>query len=351
VLLKQEDIVLTDDAWHVTAELNVNPYEEAVLTIWNDVRVMYESKREFTSIAELRQIEVLLDTLETRIHNFRHLLPKPDNRRGLINIGGTALKALFRVATASDVMRLHQTIEELETKDADIIHSLENQMTYVKNLDLSSRLQTQSIANLSTVVKKFMIDSHDRFFETTRDILWLNLTVHSQSEVYMAVRQLEFALFQLTRQVDELLAAIQYALQGKLPITLIGPSVLHVIICNISFHLPEGYELMAGTKQQNIFVYYDLIAAAMVGDSQSEISNENTTENDRATLLPVRTHCPAHISSRREIRQIFTGISIFRPFAQSARLCAVVSSRHATMLQRKPEGLSRKHTVIRCSNA
>jgi len=37
VFLKQEDIVLTDDAWHVTAELNVNPYEEDVLTIRNDL--------------------------------------------------------------------------------------------------------------------------------------------------------------------------------------------------------------------------------------------------------------------------------------------------------------------------
>ena len=154
MFLKQEDIILTDDAWHVTAELEVNSYEEAVLTIRNDLRVIYESKREFTSIAELRQIEVLLDTLETRIQNFRHLLPKPDNRRGLMNIGGTALKVLFGVATASDVMRLHQTIEEFEAKNADTTHSLESQMTYVKNLDLSSRLQTQSIANLSTVVKK-----------------------------------------------------------------------------------------------------------------------------------------------------------------------------------------------------
>jgi len=116
VFLKQEDIVLTDDAWHVTAELNVNPYEEAVLTIRNDLQVMYESKKEFTSIAELRQIEALLDTLETRILNFRHLLPKPDNRRALMNIRGTALKTLFGVAMASDIMRLHQTIEELETE-------------------------------------------------------------------------------------------------------------------------------------------------------------------------------------------------------------------------------------------
>jgi len=45
VFLKQEDIVLTDDAWHVTAELNVNPYEEAVLTIRNDLRVCTRVKK------------------------------------------------------------------------------------------------------------------------------------------------------------------------------------------------------------------------------------------------------------------------------------------------------------------
>ena len=56
VFLKQEDIILTDDIWYVTTELNVNSYEEAVLTIRNDLRTMYESNREFTSIAELRQI-------------------------------------------------------------------------------------------------------------------------------------------------------------------------------------------------------------------------------------------------------------------------------------------------------
>jgi len=70
-----------------------------------------------------------------------------------MNIGGTAQNVLFGVATASDVMHLQQTIEDLDAKDADITHSLENQMTYVKNLDLSSRLQTQSRANLSTVVR------------------------------------------------------------------------------------------------------------------------------------------------------------------------------------------------------
>ena len=45
-----------------------------------------------------------------------------------------------------------------------------------KNLDLFTRVNKQAIFNLSTSVKDFMIKSHDRFHEVTRD-MWLNLTV------------------------------------------------------------------------------------------------------------------------------------------------------------------------------
>jgi hypothetical protein len=54
---------LTNDAWHVTAELSISFYEEAISTIRDDLRLMHEQRKEFTSIAELKQIEVLLGTL------------------------------------------------------------------------------------------------------------------------------------------------------------------------------------------------------------------------------------------------------------------------------------------------
>jgi hypothetical protein len=170
---------LTNDAWLVTAELSISFYQKAVSIIRNDLRLMHEQKREFTSIAELRQIEVLLGTLESRLRNFYQLLPMPDSRRGM-NIGGTILKTLYGTATTADILHLHQTIERLETKDADIVHSLEHQMTFIKSLALSSRIEAQTIFNFSTVVKDFMIESHERFYEITRDILWLNLTVQSE---------------------------------------------------------------------------------------------------------------------------------------------------------------------------
>ena len=96
--------------------------------------------------------------------------------------------------------------------------------------------------------------------------MWLNLTINSQSSVYMAVRQLEFAVLQLTQQIDELLAATQSILQGKLPIALVKPTILNNILRNVTLNLPENYELVAGTSRENIHLYYDLIKVLVLGN-------------------------------------------------------------------------------------
>ena len=66
---------MTNDAWHVTAELSVRFYEEAISTIRDDLRLMHEQRKEFTSIAELKQIEVLLGTLESTLRSFYSSCP------------------------------------------------------------------------------------------------------------------------------------------------------------------------------------------------------------------------------------------------------------------------------------
>jgi hypothetical protein len=50
-------------------------------------------------------------------------------------LGGTILKTLFGTATLSDLNQLHGTIDELKSKEGDIVHSLANQLTYVKGLN------------------------------------------------------------------------------------------------------------------------------------------------------------------------------------------------------------------------
>jgi len=99
--------------------------------------------------------------------------------------------------------------------------------------------------------------------------MWLNLSLFNQSALFTVIRDLEYALLQLTHQVDELLMAVQYSLSGKLPITIMSPNILHSILRNVSLCLPENYELIASTKFDNIHLYYELIKVTAVGTTHS----------------------------------------------------------------------------------
>ena len=74
IFVKERDIVLTNNAWRVAINLDRIPYEEAISKIREDLMLVEIYKKEFTSIAELRQIEMLLNTMEFRLNYFYQLL-------------------------------------------------------------------------------------------------------------------------------------------------------------------------------------------------------------------------------------------------------------------------------------
>jgi hypothetical protein len=99
-----------------------------------DLLLVEHSKQEYTPTSELQHVETLLQQLESKLSDFYRILPRLDCRRGLMNIGGHVLKALFGIAVSSDVSQLHDTRDNLQTQNSDIVHSLTNQLTLVKKL-------------------------------------------------------------------------------------------------------------------------------------------------------------------------------------------------------------------------
>jgi len=122
---------------------------------------------------------------------------------------------------------------------------------------------------LTNIVKDIVIQSNEHYQQINTDLMWLSFTLFGQSKIFTAVRELQFALLHLTQQVDELFAAIQHAIQGKLSVNLINPTTLHNIMQNVSLHLPEGYELITGTRAENIYLYYSLITITLLGNIHS----------------------------------------------------------------------------------
>jgi hypothetical protein len=267
VFPKDRDIVLSNDAWHVTLNLNINTYEVVLSTIKSDLNLILLHKQDFTPASELRQVETSLDNLESKLCQFKQLFPKKEPKLSLMNLGGSVLRALFGTATMADLHRLHEAMGELEDKNSEVAHYLSKQVTFIRNLNSFASLNNEALVNLSTLVKDNMLQSYGRFQETSKDIGWLNNTLQHQSELCIHIRQLEYSLMLVVQQIGELFSSVQYALLEKLPVSLINPVTLHSILTNISLNLPDNYELVAGTKFQDVHLYYELVRVALVSNA------------------------------------------------------------------------------------
>jgi len=71
----------------------------------------------------------------------------------------------------------------------------------------------------------------------------------------VAIKQLEFALLQLTQQADDLFTSIQCVIQGNLPVKLTDPATLQNILRNVTLQLPDSYKLIADTRTGHIHQY------------------------------------------------------------------------------------------------
>jgi len=91
--------------------------------------------------------------------------------------------------------------------------------------------------------------------------------VYEQRELFTIICQLELSILQLTQRHDELTNALHYVVMGSLPANLINPTTIYNILKNVSFNLPENYELIAGTKGENIHFYYQFVNVAAIANS------------------------------------------------------------------------------------
>jgi hypothetical protein len=267
IFLKEANLILTDDEWRVILNVNLSTYQDVVYVIKNDFFMIEKQKQEFTPIIELKQFETYLKMLEDKLQEFHQVLPRSDRRRSLLNFGGAILKTIFGTATISDVHTLQDVFTELRSQISDMSHSLSSQITYVKKLDTIMKLDTEAIGNLSKILRDDMIQAHDKFEQLASEILWLNVTFLGQSKLRAVIRQLEFTLLQLVQQVNELLDAMQLAIQGTLSIKLVNPVTLQSILRNVTLHLPHNYELIAGTNVQNLHLYYSLAKVSVIANA------------------------------------------------------------------------------------
>jgi hypothetical protein len=70
---------------------------------------------------------------------------------------------------------------------------LSGHLTDIKKLNTLTQENADTIMNLSSIVKDEVMQSHDRFQQVMKDIVWLNATLQGCSKQHTVIRSLEVA--------------------------------------------------------------------------------------------------------------------------------------------------------------
>jgi hypothetical protein len=220
-------------------------------------------------VHELNHIEYVVQKLEDKINAFREMLPRLDKRSAVLSTVGSVLKWAFGTATLSDVQGLHETVDKMHRTEGDIIHSVNNQMTYFKTLDSAVKFNAEAVETLSEKVKAIMLDSNKWKDATDIAIHWLNYSLYNQSNTFTYIHQIEFAILELRTTVKEVLISLDSTMTGKLSMNLIPPVLLRNILKNVTSYFPDGYTLCVSLQQDNINFFYEFMDIFVFTDYNS----------------------------------------------------------------------------------
>jgi 3-methyladenine DNA glycosylase Tag len=134
VIVEDKNVFLTSVYWRINVNFDMSAYVEATTTLRDDLYRVEEIPRHTAPIGELRNEGAALNSLENKLGDLKKFLPRVDRRRGLINAVGSILKVLFGTVAVMDIDDIHTTTDVMQRNDT-IVHSMNQQETYLKQLD------------------------------------------------------------------------------------------------------------------------------------------------------------------------------------------------------------------------
>jgi hypothetical protein len=121
------------------------------------------------------------------------------------------------------------------------------------------KVYLDGVANLSATVKDHIIRSYNYSQNLAQELMLVNISFLAQSSLFTSIRQLQFSLMKLTQQLDELMNAVQLAMLGKVPISLVSHNLLLNVLKNLTLQLAGSCEIAYGIRDQDMSLYYELV--------------------------------------------------------------------------------------------
>jgi hypothetical protein len=165
---------------------------------------------------------------------------------------------LFGTATDSQLQELHYAVESIKSKQGDVIHAQQQQLTYLKAVDEEVSQNAVGLATVARILKSVITNALTSQKNWNSTIRKLEELIDYRSKFSRTMRELEFMVVQLQQSVMRLQSGLDTSATGRLSSVLIPPHNLSFILREVLFKLPQDVSLIAGTTIENMYVYYEV---------------------------------------------------------------------------------------------
>lgn len=264
--------ILTGDRWRIVVELNVTEIEEEVLLLQQSTRelrgrlVGLAASRGhlWLGLAELDRILSLVEEMWTMVQSVAEMLPHEDPRqragskRGLLDIGGTLIKAVFGNPDANDLRHTQEKLQVLDRRVSDVIHLQQDHLTVTQRLGNQVERNGRQLRLLTSQLSRKLDELGNSNADLTQQLGSLNASIYLHWNVSSLLRHLELNVLKANLEIRHLQEALTFLLGGGLGPSLISPIELSRILADVLALIPPGLELVGGVHVSDMNLYYEI---------------------------------------------------------------------------------------------
>ncbi|KAG8233070.1 hypothetical protein J437_LFUL013070 [Ladona fulva] len=166
------------------------------------------------------------------------VVPRHRSRRGLLNLGGEALKFIFGTLDDEDLQSLNSRIENLKVGNQKIVHLVKQPQSLIQ--PTNGRREVPGTGEDNGNDKRLGIQLEnlsERFEEGQKGIVARITAIFT---INSSLRMLEMILAETRAEINLFKQALETTVNGKLSPYFLSPPDLHVTLNQISLHLPRG---------------------------------------------------------------------------------------------------------------
>lgn len=272
IFIKEDEFLLSGDKWTISLDVDLGEYESSVSKAVSEINLIQQvfmnqthlTRAENATLSQLRAETRLLVSDALLVEQaFSSLLgtltPHSRKERGLINLGGSALKFLFGTLDNGDLQALSHRIDGVAGDSKKILHLLHEQTTIVSQVvKMGQRFDkgVHTLENATRLVNARLDDLRKELQHKQRD-------TSTRLEIYAAVtsslREVEYTLNAVKEDVLALTAALQDTALGKLSPYFLSPPMLLTVCIRAQTYLPVDVTFLTELHLDMMYLYYNMV--------------------------------------------------------------------------------------------